>query len=78
MVKVYDSLVPPFDCRLFAVSVSMSCYKRFNVLLYAFQCVAMSVLFCCKGTTFTMSVVPLCPTVGNFTYCAVEYYEKTA
>ena len=37
MVKVYDSLVPPFEYRPFAVSVSMCCYERFNVLLSAIR-----------------------------------------
>ena len=37
MVKVYDSLVPPFEYRPFAVSVSMCCYERFNVLLLAIR-----------------------------------------
>ena len=42
MVKVYDSLVSPVECRPSAMSVSMCCYERFNELLLAFQCVAMS------------------------------------
>ena len=30
---VYESLVSPFEYRPFAMSVSMCCYERFNVLL---------------------------------------------
>ena len=37
MVKVYDSLVSPFEYRPFAVSVSMCYCQRFNVLLSAIR-----------------------------------------
>ena len=47
MVKVYDSLVSPVERRPSAMSVSMCCYERFNVLLLAFQCVAVSVSMSC-------------------------------
>ena len=47
MVKVYDSLVSPVECRPSAMSVSMCCYERFNELLLAFQCVAVSVSMSC-------------------------------
>ena len=41
MVKVYDSLVSPVECRPSAM------YERFNELLLAFQCVAVSVSMSC-------------------------------